>query len=91
MAIKKYQNLSLLFGAPGLIMQITGMLVYEKTESKALALIIAMLGTIFLMTGLGMVAKSKGHSVFLGILGFIGVPGIIILALLKDKLINEPK
>lgn len=74
--IKKYNNISLTWGAPGIIIQIVG-----KTAGIPIFLI---LGTVLLMVGLAYYAKSKGRSSAWCLAGFLSIFGLIILGLLKD-------
>ena len=86
MAIKKYEKLSLIIGGPGIIVYIIGFIVmHNNNVSESTGVMILLCGIISLGVGLGMAAKSKGHSMILGVLGILGLIGLIILALLKDK------
>lgn len=71
---KEENNKSLMFGVPGLLLQIGGV------EYPILSLI----GTILLLIGLAFYAKAKGRHPAWCLLGLFSIFGIIGLALLKD-------
>ncbi len=75
--IKKYNNISLAFGIPGLIVQTFGVI--------SQITIISLVGAVLLIVGLGYYAKSKGRHPAWCLLGLLSILGIIILALLQDK------
>jgi hypothetical protein len=87
--VKRYNNLSLLYFVPGLIIQVAGLVLFNNTVSPqplnilSAGLIIA--GTLMAVTGFGYYAKAKGRSMFWGICGFIGFPGLLMLSTLKDR------
>ena len=80
--IKKYNNISLAVGAPGIILQIIGF-VMSANESQVSGPLI-LLGTIMLMVGLGYYAAAKGRSPLWCLAGCAGFLGLILLAVLKD-------
>jgi len=80
--IKKYNNISLAVGAPGIILQIVGFVMSSGESQGASPLIL--LGTIMLMVGLGYYAAAKGRSPLWCLAGCAGILGLILLALLKD-------
>ena len=43
------------------------------------------IGTVLAVTGLGYYAKAKGRSMAWALAGFIGLPGMLLLAVLKDR------
>ncbi len=47
--------------------------------------LIALMGTALLMAGLAYYARAKGHSAWLCLLAFLGLIGIIVLGLLRDR------
>jgi small-conductance mechanosensitive channel len=49
-------------------------------------LLTLLIGTILVIIGLGYYAKSKGYSAMLGLLGLLSWLGLIILAVLPDKM-----
>jgi hypothetical protein len=75
--IAKYNNISLLLGIPGLVIQMAG----AVKSNPALFVI----GTILLITGFSFYAKAKGRSPAWGLFGLLSWVGILILALLKEK------
>jgi hypothetical protein len=74
--IKKYNNISLAWGGPGILVQIFGKAMNDP--------IFVVLGTVLLMIGLAYYAKAKGRSSAWCLLGFLSIFGLIILGLLKD-------
>ena len=91
--IKHYNNLSFLIFIPGASAQISGLImrdlykqrVAQAPASGALAGALIAVGTLLAITGLGFYAKAKGRSILWGLAGFIGFPGILVLAILKDR------
>jgi hypothetical protein len=86
--IKRYNNLSLAFGVPGIILQIVGQVVAQMNQGQAIGLVgipIALIGTALLITGLAYYAIAKGRSGWWGLCGFLSCIGLLILALLKDE------
>jgi len=75
--IKKYNNISLAFGIPGLIIQAYGAISQIP--------IITLWGAILLIIGLCYYAKSKNRHPAWGLLGLLSIIGLIILALFPDK------
>lgn len=85
--IKRYNNISLALGVPGLILQIVGNVVGRANQEAGVSLLgvgVMSLGTALLITGLSYYAISKGRSGWWGLCGFLSLIGLIILALLKD-------
>ena len=74
--IKRYNNISLLSGVPGLILQIAGRVINEP--------LVMLVGTILLMIGLAYYAKAKGRHPAWCLMGFLSIIGLIVLACLKD-------
>ena len=87
--IKRYNNLSFLFFIPGMIALVTGFILMEKHELPKpigiLALVLAIGGTSMAISGFSFYAKAKGRSPLWGILGFVGLPGLLLMAVLKDR------
>lgn len=88
---------SLKFGVPGIILQIVGnvMVRTQNPNQPNLAIVlggvvIAIAGTILLIYGLSLYAKAKGHSPWLGLLGLLSCLGLLVLALLPDRLKGPP-
>jgi hypothetical protein len=86
--IKRYNNISLALGVPGLILQIVGNVMAQsnpETAIGALGFLVVLLGTALLIAGLSYYAIAKGHSGWWGLCGFLSCLGLLILALLKDR------
>jgi hypothetical protein len=79
---KKYNNISLGLGAPGIVLQIWGNIIGQP--------IMLILGTILLMIGLAYYAMAKGRNPAWCLMGFLSIIGLIVLGCLKD-LEKEPK
>jgi hypothetical protein len=79
--IKKYNNISLAIGAPGLIIQIYGGIMQIP--------VIGLVGSILLVIGLTFYAKAKARHPAWGLLGLLSIIGLIILAILPDKSSDE--
>ena len=85
---------SLAIGVPGLIIQFAGVLlpmvmgVAEQPDHPAhlYGTVIMFAGLIMLIVGLGLYASAKGYSRYMGLLGLLSILGLIILAVLPDKL-----
>ncbi len=75
--IKKYNDISLAIGIPGLILQIYG--IYNDSN------VIIILGIVFFIAGLALYAKAKARSPAWGLCGFLSIFGFIILASLSDE------
>ncbi len=74
--IRKYNNISLALGIPGLVLQVAGKLM----ENNAVLVV----GLLLLLAGFAYYAKAKGRSPAWGLLAFLSIIGLIILACLKD-------
>ena len=96
--IAKYNKKSLTLGIPGLLIQITCILLNNMLAAKAkndgiapsagLALLLslgAFVGVILLIIGLCFYAKAKGYSPVWGLLGLLSCIGLLILAVMPDK------
>ena len=89
--IKRYNNLSLALGVPGIILQIVGNVIAQANPGTPLGvwgIPISLIGTALLIAGLAYYAIAKGRSGWWGLLGFLSCIGLIILALLKDEAPN---
>lgn len=75
--IKKYNNISLMLGIPAFIIQMTGAM-------KSIPALFG-LGTIMLLIAFGFYAKSKGRSPLWGLAAILGIIGVLLLAVLKEK------
>ena len=84
--IKRYNNQSFLFFIPGIIGQIAGIFLMDKDAPLALVGIVLLIaGTAGAVTGFAYYAKAKGRSPGWCIAGFLGLPGLLLLAVLKDR------
>ena len=84
--IKRYNNLSFVFFIPGMILQIVGLIMGgNNAEPNPITSVLLLVGTVLAITGFGYYAKAKGRSPAWGLAGFLGLIGLVILALLKDK------
>ena len=86
--IKRYNNLSLALGLPGILLQIVGKVISRANTETSLSLLgvpISLLGTGLLIAGLTYYAIGKGRSGWWGLCGFLSCLGLLILALLKEK------
>jgi hypothetical protein len=96
--IAKYVHKSLMFGGPGLLLQIGCTFVANSIVTKAMSIgnaplatlaCIFMVGTIagnvLFIAGLSFYAKAKGYSAALGVLGLLSCIGLLIVAILPDK------
>ena len=69
----------------GTIAQLAGLSMIGSPQMVAIGILIFIIGFVLFIWGCASYAKGKGHSGFLGILGFLSLPGLIILALLPDR------
>ena len=82
----RQNRLSLLYGVPGIGLQIAGALTPEAfPRGSPLPLLISLAGTALLLVGLGYYAKAKGHSAVWCLMGFLSCIGLLVLALLPDR------
>jgi hypothetical protein len=86
---KKENNISLLLGVPGLILQIAGYFVTSAAQQQGAPTLIGngltLVGTILLISGLCFYAIAKGRSPLWGLMGLLSCIGLLVLAVLKDK------
>ena len=82
---------SLVFGVPGLILQIlqivaivVPMLLGDNPDMKALGIVPLLVGTALLTVGLVFYARAKGRHPAWGLMGLLSLIGLIVLACLKD-------
>ena len=93
--IKKYNNISLAVGIPGLLLPIIGPLICANLPGMGgLILLIVnvlfvLIGTVLLLIGLAYYAKAKGRSSWWCLMASLWLIGLIVLACLKDKAIAE--
>jgi hypothetical protein len=83
--IKELNKRSLLFGFPGILLQIIALFFYFGDGRWDCAYLLAWLGVALLIIALCYYAKAKGYPGFVGLLGILGIIGVIILYFLKDK------
>lgn len=80
---------SLLWGVPGLVLQILGNLLAglgKASLDTPLAFLSVVAGTGLLLVGLAYYARAKGHSPWWGLVGLLSCIGVVALALLPDRL-----
>jgi hypothetical protein len=82
--IKRYNNLSFVFGLPGLVLQVVGLMLDTQLRSN-LGFVVELGGTVLLLTGFSYYAKAKGRHPAWCLVAFLSCFGPIILAFLKDK------
>jgi hypothetical protein len=83
--IKRYNNLSFVFGVPGLVLQIVGNLQLQSDPRSGQAWLIGLAGTVLLLVGFAYCAKAKGRHPAWCLMACLSVIGLIVLAFLKDK------
>ena len=89
--IKRYNNLSLALGVPGIVLQLVGNGLAQANQNQGggiavlAGVLAAFAGTGLLVAGLVYYAKAKGRSSWWGLCGLLSCCGLIVLALLKDR------
>lgn len=83
--IARYNNISLALGVPGLVLQVAGSMMRANPANEAAGSAILVGGTALLISGLAMYAKAKDRSPAWGLMGFLSLIGLIVLALLEDR------
>ena len=81
--IAKYNKLSFVWAIPGLIIQVVGRL----NENPLIMLV----GVVLIIVGLAYYAMAKGRTPAWGLMGFLSIIGLIVLACLKDLDKSEQK
>ena len=84
--IAEYNKKSLVFGIPGIILQIAGN--FMRTPNglfTPLGWLAVLGGTALLLVGLAFYAKAKGRHSAWCLFAFLSLIGLIVLACLKDK------
>lgn len=78
---------SLMFGVPGIVLQIVGALMGRDIipGGETVGLIVQIAGTILLIVGLSFYARAKGRHPAWGLLGLLSIIGLIVLAVLPDR------
>ena len=91
--ITKYNNISLIAGVPGFLLQSAGTILtdYMKNENT-IGYLFVLIGSSLLMVGFAFYAKAKGRHPAWCLMTFLSLLGLIILATLTDKTknINQP-
>ncbi len=88
--IAKYNNISLLFGAPGIILQSAGTIMTDGMKNEnMMGLLFLLIGSALLLIGFAFYAKAKGRSPAWCIMAFLSFIGVIVLASLNDKTKND--
>ncbi len=82
--IKRYNNMSLALGVPGIILQIVGNIMSRNPGQLLLGLLLALVGTGLLLAGLAYYALAKGRNPAWCLMAFLSIIGLIVLACLKD-------
>ena len=85
--IAEYNNKSLAFGVPGLVLQIGGNIASSFSTDPTIAAlggVALIVGTILLIVGLAYYAIAKGRHPAWCLMGFLSIIGLIVLAYLKD-------
>lgn len=83
--IKRYSNISLAIGAPGLLLQ---SFAASYTWPPSLVLtgnLLLLAGTALLLAGLAFYAKAKGRHPAWGLFGLLSIVGVIVLGILPDR------
>jgi hypothetical protein len=90
--INRYNNLSLLWGVPGLVLQFGGRLMQRSNTPLSpsatfdvLGPVLILAGTLALLIGFAYYAKAKGRSAWWSLFAFLSILGVLVLVWLKDK------
>lgn len=94
--LAEYNRRSLLWGVPGVVLQLTGLIVVMNYNAKADPVtavpsyimymrLAGLFGTVLLLVGLAYYAIGKGRSAAWCFCAFLGIVGVLILAALKDN------
>lgn len=81
--IKKYNNISLAWGVPGLVIQTAGILCDQP--------LVMWLGSLLFLVGLAYYAKAKRQHPAWCLMAFLSIIGILVLGCLKDRGAAPPK
>ena len=88
----KLNRKSLMLGVPGIILQIVGQFAPAVIGGNPPpdgvvygGLAVLLLGTVLLILGLSWYAAAKGHHKAWGLMGFLSIIGLVVLALLPDR------
>ena len=82
--IARYNNISLLAGVPGIVLQFVGRYFMQTPDKHGLGIGIAVLGTGLLLVGFAFYAMAKGRNPAWCLMAFLSIIGLIVLACLKD-------
>jgi hypothetical protein len=82
--IARYNNISLLAGVPGIILQVVGQVMRQNPGQETVGYLVLALGTALLLFGLAYYAMAKGRNPAWCLLAFLSLLGLIILACLSD-------
>ena len=85
--IAKYNRKSLMFGAPGITLQIGSYIALESSWSAVSPVILSLsllTGTGLLLVGIAYYAKAKGQHPALCVLGLLSIIGLVVLSTLPD-------
>lgn len=91
--IKRYNDISFLYGIPGVLLQIAGppLSRLNSTANRVdplmfgLGLAVVSVGTLLLVVGFAYYAKAKGHHPAWGIVALLSCVGLFVLAMLPDR------
>ena len=84
--IKKYNNMSFLYGVPGLVIQVAGgFMEWGDMMIPGMGRLVALVGLVLFIVGLCYYAKAKGREATWGLMGLLSLIGLIVLACLKDR------
>jgi hypothetical protein len=86
--IARYNQKSLMFGVPGLVLQVVGNVLANPqmgANQPIVGGLCLLAGTALLVVGFAYYAMAKGRSPLWCLAGFLSCCGLIILALLKDQ------
>ncbi len=89
---KSLNRTSLIWGVPGVIVQTVGWIMANGARTVPVALFGSLLffgGTGLLLVGLFFYARAKGHSGWWSLVGLLSCVGILVLAVLPDRLKEE--
>ena len=82
--IARYNNISLAWGIPGIILQMVGQIMRTLPDPQVRGSLVLLVGTVLLLVGLAYYAKAKGRNPAWCLMAFLSLLGLIVLACLKD-------
>lgn len=91
--IAGYNRRGLLFDASGVALQFVGRFAIDRPleDPTLLGGLCVALGTVLLAIGLAYDAKAKGRSMTWCLMAFMGIIGVLVLALLEDRSGSTPQ